>query len=133
MHVHLKKKIFLLGVTNDSDTDDINDIHCTQWTDNTLSNFCTCSLHVYRESQWVMTVPPHIIEDSTHNLFMLFFLSINFWWKRQANITPVTGLFGQRTIPWPDMTVLQARYLVLAIIVQMRHNQRDILKNYWST
>jgi len=35
MHVHLKTKIFLLGVTNDSNPDDINDTHCTQWTDNT--------------------------------------------------------------------------------------------------
>jgi hypothetical protein len=80
-----------------------------------------------------MTVPPHLIEDSTHSLFMLFFLSINFWWKRQANITPVLGLLGQRTIPRPDVTVLQERYLLLEIIVQTRHNQWDILKDYWST
>jgi len=80
-----------------------------------------------------MTVQPHLTEDSTHSLFTLFFLSIKFWWKRQANITPVLGLFGQRTIPWPDVTVLQERYLLLAIIVQMRHNQRDILKDYWLT
>lgn len=30
-----RKRYFSLGVTNDSDTDDINDTHCTQWTDNT--------------------------------------------------------------------------------------------------
>jgi len=96
----------------------------------THTNFCTCSPQVYRESQWVITVPPHLTEDSLHSLFMLLFLSINFWWKRQASITPVLGLFEQRTISWP---VLQERYLLLAIIVQMRHNQRDILKNYWLT
>jgi len=31
------------------------------------------------------------------------------------------------------VTVLQKRYLLLAIIVQMRHNQRDILRDYWLT
>jgi hypothetical protein len=35
MHIHLKTKIFLLGVTNDSDPNDINDTHGTKWTDNT--------------------------------------------------------------------------------------------------
>ena len=69
---------------------------------------------------------------TTHSFFMIF-LAINFWWKRQANITPLLGLFGQTTIPWPDVIVLQERYLFLAIIVQMRCNERDILKDYWST
>jgi hypothetical protein len=67
-----------------------------------------------------MTVPPHLIEDSTHSLFMLFFLSINFWWKGQENITPVLGLFRQRTITWSDVTILQERYLLLVIYMAFK-------------
>jgi hypothetical protein len=39
----------------ETDTDDTTNTNCTQWTDNTLSKFCTFSPQIYRESQWDMT------------------------------------------------------------------------------
>jgi hypothetical protein len=49
------------GGNTDSDTYDITDINFTQWNDNTLSTFCTCSPQVYRGSEWVVknTATPH--------------------------------------------------------------------------
>ena len=84
-------------------------LHTVDWKF-TLSNFCTCSPQVYSESQWVMKEPPHITEDFTHSLCMLFFLEINFWWKKKADITPVHWTNWHRMVPMPDAMVLQEMY-----------------------
>jgi hypothetical protein len=51
---------------------------------------------------------------------------------RDKDIITSTSTHWMKESPLPDMTV-QEMYLFLAIVVQMGHDQRDVLKDYWST
>ena len=54
-------------------------------------------------------------------------------WKRQIDIiTSIWTHWIMDSPPLPDVTV-QETCLFLAIIVQMGHNQRDMLQDYWLT
>jgi hypothetical protein len=56
----------------------------------------------------------------------------NCWWKRHIAIITTTRTLDDGQSPLPNVTI-QEMCLYLDITVQMRHNQKDTLKGYWST
>jgi hypothetical protein len=65
---------------------------------------------------------------------MIFFLKLyGCWWKRQIDIITITWTHWMKDgLPLPDVTV-QEMCLFLAVIVQMGHDPRDMLRDYWLT
>jgi hypothetical protein len=78
---------------------------------------------------------PHINKDSLPlSIFMLFFLKLcNCRWKIQTDITNNTWTLLMKDAPHCLMRHFQEMYLFSSIIVQMGHDRRDRLKDYWTT
>jgi hypothetical protein len=81
----------------------------------------------------IQTEAPHInIESFPLSIFMLFFFELTQLLVEDRYILSlVLGHTGQRTVctAWHDCS---RNVLVFATIVQMRHDQRDTIKDYWS-
>jgi hypothetical protein len=78
---------------------------------------------------------PHINKDSSPlGIFMLFFHEIMQLLVEETNryYRQYLQTVAKGSSPLPDVTIPEM-YLFLPIVLQMGHNQRDRLKDYWST
>jgi hypothetical protein len=106
MHVHLKTKIFFLGVTNDSDTGDINDTHCTQWTDNTHCQTSVPVVHRFTGSpSGLWQCHPTLLKTLPTAFSCSSFYELIFGGRDKQILHQYLDCL-KRTIPWPDVTVL---------------------------
>ena len=98
-----------------------------------MSTYCACSPQ--RSSVLWLTEAPHINRlFPTKRFHTLIFLKLyNCWWKRQIDIITSTWTHWMNDGPHCLMWTVLEMCLFLAIILQMRHGQRDGLKDYWST
>lgn len=125
-----------ISVQSDSDTgDNTIDTNFTQWTDNT--NCPTVPImHKFTGG------PSGLQQTGTHNnkdssspsIFMFFFFQIIQLLVEETNryYHQYLDTLDEWQSPLPYMTV-QKMCLFLVIIVQVRHDQRDMLKDYLST
>jgi len=104
----------------------------TQATHNKTANL----LHLQFTGLWGVPVGydsgAHITKDSTPpSIFMLFFLKLhNCWWRRKTHTT--TSFWTQLLKDSAHARHnVQETNLFLTIIVQMGHDQKDEVKDYW--
>jgi len=101
-----------------------------------LSTYCTCNPQVYSSSQWVMTYRglPTSLKTLGHEVFSCFFFLIIQMLVEETNryYHQYLHALDKGQSPLPDMTV-QKTCLFLAVILQMGHDQRDTLSDYWLT
>jgi hypothetical protein len=78
---------------------------------------------------------PHVNKDSLPlSVFMLFFHKIMQLLVEETNryYRQYLETIAEGRSPLPNMTILEM-YLFVSIVLQMGHDQRDRLKDYWST
>jgi len=109
----------------------------TQWTDNTQSWHGAPVIHRFTRglSGLRQNEAPAISNDFTSlGIFMLFFLEIIHLLVEETNrhYWIYFDTLDKGWSPLPDVTI-QEMYSFLAIIVQMGHDQKDMMKAYWNT
>jgi hypothetical protein len=98
--------------------------------------FCACNTQVYRMTSGLrQNETPNINKDSSSlRIFMLFFLEIMQLLVEETNrnYNQYMDTLDEGCSPLSDMTIKEM-CLFLPVFVQMGHEQRNRLKDYWST
>ena len=99
-----------------------------------LSACCTCRSLVYRGPQCVITEEPTPIQTLPHLAYLCssFLKLYNYWLQRKHILTSLFGHNEWRTVPTAWQNV-QEIHMFLVIIVQLGHDQKDNVQDYWWT
>jgi hypothetical protein len=114
--------------------EDRTDTGCTDWTNTIQSRPSAPVIHKFTggPSGLIKNETPHINKDSLPlSVFMLFFYEIMQLLVEETNNQYLKNIAEGRS-PLPD-AIIPEMYSFISTVLQMGHNQRDRLKDYWST